>query len=307
MTSASTEAVIRVFDGTRNRYSDSADLLITAMDGTHRIVHREFHKASEIRLEVRTFDNFRDNYTFVASASGYKQMGVQGIRIRRGLATHVNLILIPSSSSYNFGRARWTDLLAQKPETAAILANGAGSQKAASERYTDLFENNGNAAACLLNITTALEQVFLPEGTALSYLTGVEWGQRGPRAMKQDRFYAWARTDLVEQLEEAAEEGVFTSAPAVLHPGATRSFKQKEFGEANVQITLHENDRKEDNLLVELDVDYFRDPAAHLLLEVLVNKFGNITDPKVVFALRWIAGLKAGRPAFNPLYTIEKA
>src|SRR6186713_3059695 len=81
LTSASTEAVIRVFDGTRNRYSDSADLLITAMDGRQRIVHREFHKASEIRLEVRTFDNFRDNYTFVASASGYKQMGVQGVPI----------------------------------------------------------------------------------------------------------------------------------------------------------------------------------------------------------------------------------
>jgi hypothetical protein len=307
MTSAGAEAVIRVFDGTRSRYSDAADLLITAMDGTHRIVHREYHDASEIRLEVRTWDNFRDNYTFVASASGHKQMGIQGVPVKRSMASYVNLILIPSSSSYNFGRARWADVLAQKPDTAAILASGAGSQQAAAARYTDLFENNGNAAACLLNITTAMEQVFLPEGTALSYLTSVEWNQRGSRAMKQDRFYAWARIGLVEQLERASEEGLFMSAPAVLHPGATRSFKQKEFDQANVQFTLHENDRSEDNILVELDVDYYRDPAAHLLLEVLVNKFGSITDPKTVYAMRWVAGLKAGRPAFNPLYTIEKA
>jgi hypothetical protein len=54
-------------------------------------------------------------------------------------------------------------------------------------------------------------------------------------------------------------------------------------------------------------MDYFRDAAAHLLLEVAVNAFGSITDPKAVYALRWIAGRRAGIPEFDPLYTIQKA
>ena len=311
MTSASGEAVISVFDGTRLPYSDAQPLLITVLDGSQKQLHREHHDGSGATLGLRVWNNFRDNYTFIVHAKGYKQMGVQGVRIRPGVTTHVSLMLLPSSNSLNFGRARWRDLLAQKPETAAVFASGAGSQNAASERYTELYENNGNVAACLLNITATMEQIFLPEGTPLTYLKRVEWTSKGPHAMKQDRFYAWARTALVEQLERALNENVFTSAPAVMHPGATRSFKQKEFDQANLQITLHENNTAEidgeECLLVELDVDYYRDPAAHLLLEVLVNRFGSITDPKTVYAMRWIAGMKAGRPAFNPLYTIEKA
>ena len=58
---------------------------------------------------------------------------------------------------------------------------------------------------------------------------------------------------------------------------------------------------------IEPDIDYFRDPAAHLLLEVAVNAFGSLTDPRTVYALRWMAGQRAGIPEFDPLYTIEKA
>jgi len=58
---------------------------------------------------------------------------------------------------------------------------------------------------------------------------------------------------------------------------------------------------------VEPDIDYFKDPGAHFLLEVAVNAFGSITDPKAVYALRWIAGRRAGVPEFDPLYTIQKA
>ncbi len=96
-----------------------------------------------------------------------------------------------------------------------------------------------------------------------------------------------------------------------LHPGATRSYKEIEFGEANVQLTFHENDRLEIDgvncVMVEPDIDYFKNPINHLVLEVAVNTLGSLTDPKVVCVLRWIAGRRAGMPEFDPLYTIKKA
>ena len=82
-----------------------------------------------------------------------------------------------------------------------------------------------------------------------------------------------------------------------------------QFGEANVQLTFHENDRKTidgvDCLVVEPDIDYFKDLAAHALLEVITNGLtGSLTDPRQVYVLRWIAGKHAGVPDFDPLYTI---
>jgi hypothetical protein len=129
--------------------------------------------------------------------------------------------------------------------------------------------------------------------------------------MAQDRFYGWADPAIIQQLETAKLQKKFVDAPFALHKGATRSYKQVEFGEANLQLTFHENDTLEVDgvncVKIEPDIDYFSDTLAHLLLEVAVNATGSITDPKSVYALRWIAGLRAGIPEFDPLYTIEKA
>jgi len=58
--------------------------------------------------------------------------------------------------------------------------------------------------------------------------------------------------------------------------------------------------------VVEPDIDYYKDLAAHALLEVIANALtGSLTDPKNVYVLRWIAGRRAGVPEFNPPYTIE--
>jgi hypothetical protein len=102
------------------------------------------------------------------------------------------------------------------------------------------------------------------------------------------------------------------SAPGLFHPGATRSFKQIQFGEANLQVTFHEQSTTTvdgvECLKVELDIDYYRDPLAHALLEVLPNQFpGRMTEPAIVYVLRWIAGRRAGVPDFNPPFTIVAA
>jgi hypothetical protein len=129
--------------------------------------------------------------------------------------------------------------------------------------------------------------------------------------MQQDRFFAWADSALIEQVRRAAQQGEFTPeiGSAIFHKGATCSFKQVQFGEANLQLTFHEGDKKlvdgKECIKVEPDIDYYKDVAAHALLEVLKNKVrGSLTDPCQVYVLRWIAGRHAGVPEFDPPYTI---
>ena len=86
--------------------------------------------------------------------------------------------------------------------------------------------------------------------------------------------------------------------------------EQIEFGEANVQLTFHENDTATINgvncIMVEPDIDYYKDPLAHTLLEVFPNELTHtLTNPVEVYVLRWQAGVQAGIPEFKPMYVID--
>ncbi|HEX3968115.1 MAG TPA: hypothetical protein VHW70_09130, partial [Edaphobacter sp.] len=107
--------------------------------------------------------------------------------------------------------------------------------------------------------------------------------------------------------------GLFSqeSAAAVFHPGATNSWKQIQFGEANVQLTFHEKDSDSKVIngvkcvTLEPDIDYYRDLGAHTIFEVFPNSLTHsLTDPIEVYVLRWVAGQHAGVPQFAPLYTL---
>jgi hypothetical protein len=109
----------------------------------------------------------------------------------------------------------------------------------------------------------------------------------------------------------AETHGTFVREPgfAIFHTGATDSYKQIQFGEVNVQLTFHANDTKLIGGLqcikMEPDIDYYKDLAAHALLEVISNGIsGSLTNPRQVYVLRWIAGRHAGVPEFNPPYVI---
>jgi hypothetical protein len=59
-------------------------------------------------------------------------------------------------------------------------------------------------------------------------------------------------------------------------------------------------------VMIEPDIDHYKDPAAHVLLEVVPNALTHtLTNPAEVYVLRWIAGQTAGIPEFAPLYTIR--
>ncbi len=170
------------------------------------------------------------------------------------------------------------------------------------------MEDHPDYLACLLNIGTAMHQISLPQGTPLDYFTQLDIA-----ALQPDRIFGYADPALASQVKLAASQGEFATEPAIdllLHPGSTRSYKQIQFGQANVQLTFHETTTKTTDgvncIYVEPDIDYYKDPGAHLILEVIPNGLtGNVSNPRVVYVLRWMAGQHAGIPNFDPLYTIE--
>jgi len=298
---------VNTFDGTRQAMPQGKQILLTVRDGAQTQLFRNYVDGPNLRLELPFHNNFADNYSIVAFADGYEQAGLQPVRIGPNAPVQLDLMLLAKDSDFHFANARWPDILAKKPLLGQIFA--ASTTGAPADAYSDLMEDHlGIRLACLLNITTAMQQIFLPEKTPLDYFKKFDLPKLAP-----DRIFGYADAKLVDQVKLAAQHGQFDTEPAIdltLHGDATSSFKQKQFGEANVQLTFHETNRQTidgvDCVYVEPDIDYYKDTGAHLLLEVIPNGLtGNVSSPRVVYVLRWIAGRHAGVPEFDPLYTIE--
>jgi hypothetical protein len=297
---------LRLFDGSRQPFTPASNLLVTLTDGNQTQQIRQYYDANAITFnDLPFFDNFGDDYTALAYKDGFQQAGYQPVKLSNRLAATLDLMLIPNDPSFNFALAPWPTLKATYPYFGSDATDAAGQQ-----RYQQLMENAPKSLACLLNLSEAMSQINLAQGSPLDYLKQIRWEtEYYPR---QDRFFAWCDVALIDQVKQAAAQGQFAAEndPGLLHPGATASWKQVQFGEANVQLTFHENDKLVLNgvhcVMIEPDMDYYKDPLAHVLLEVIPNAFtGTLTDPAVVYVLRWIAGQTAGTPEFSPLYIID--
>ena len=148
----------------------------------------------------------------------------------------------------------------------------------------------------------------MANGTPLDYFRGIEWD-----TLKGDRFFGFALPDLVSKVKQMVSKKLFAPEldPGFFHGDATSSFKEIRFGEANVQLTFHENDKKKIDrelcVRVEPDIDYYKGLGAHALLEVFYNKLTNsLTDPAQAYVLRWMAGKQVGLPGFNPPYRLAE-
>ncbi len=298
-----------VFDGTRQPMQANVQALVRIRDGNQKEVLAQFYSASAIPIfEVPFFNNFGDHYAVVVSADGYIQTGFYPVKVTQAQVQQLDLMLLPKDGRFNFSEAQWTTLENTHPELVALLSHGAESDQAAQDRYEQLMETQPASLACFFNLTTAMASIHLPRGTPLTYLKELVWDQ----TFAQDRFFAYADAGLVEQVRTAAAQGLFAPehGPGIFHQGATSSYKQVQFGEANVQLTFHENDRRRidgsDCIVIEPDIDYYKDLGAHTLLEVIPNALAqSLTDPKMVYMLRWIAGRHAGVPEFDPPYIID--
>jgi len=300
------KVLVSAFDGTRKLIPDGKSLLFRFLDGTQKPVLTKSQKKPQLRAALPFADNFTDRYTVIVSGKGYRQAGFHPVLLDSSAETLVDLMLLPKKATFRFHDARWSLLRLSHPHWTAFL-KGTLSEAKAEERHGEWMEDAPEHLAAFLNFAEALDDVRFRIGTAFDYLKQPLTNQL-PQDFLVDRFFAFADTELVAQVEDAVREGAFEAANSSLHPGATRSFKERRFGEANLQITLHEKDRKVIGgvkcVKVEIDMDYFRDQLAHLLLEVLPNQFGGATDPRQIYVLRWIAGRRAGVSEFDPPYHI---
>ena len=294
---------INVFDGTRKPLVSGRDILYRITDGRqNQILAKVMPAASLTAKGLPFYDNAGDNYSVVVSADDFRQSGFFPVKLSPQQPVILELMLVPQDPQFNFADAKWDAIKPRLPFIAAGVSDSEGKN-----RYGQEMETKPKSLASLFNLTTAMAQIFLPQGTPLDYLKQLIWDD----TFAQDRFFAWCDPALIDQVKIAESQGKFARevAPWLLHPGSTSSWKQIQFGEANVQLTFHEqNTTKIGNLpcvMVEPDIDYYKDMGAHTLLEVLPNTATHgLTDPVMVYVLRWIAGRRAGIPEFNPPYVI---
>jgi len=300
-------ALIQVdfFDGSRSLVPDGMEILLRIRDGGQTEYPSKFLKKASIQLSVTCFDNFKDNYTILASSDDHRDAGFYPIKVNPELDVQVSLMLLAKDADFKF--LDWTTLKKRYPDVSNFL-NCAGDEPEINSHYQDLKSKKPAALASLLNLTAAMSVIHLPVGTPLEYFKRIEWED----SLAQDRFFGFADKGIVQQVKTAASQGLFAPEPHpdLFHGDATSSYKQLAFGEANVQLTFHERTVENiggvDCVRVEPDIDYYKDLGAHALLEVIPNSLSHgLTDPKMVYVLRWIAGRHAGMAEFDPGYTLQ--
>jgi hypothetical protein len=308
--------LIHIVDGTRQSIADAVKWSATIHDGRPpddwHITNVDSAGSAALVKGLPYFDNFFDNYTVILNSDGYEQAGWMPVPLRPARPAPVSLMLLEKDSHLNFSNATWKTLNSVRPRFVEILSAGIND---APTRYAGMMEHNeGLVLGCLLNLLTAISQITLPsEKTPLDYYWQPIWDD-SEFQMAQDRFFAYVDKALVDDVVKASKMGAFSEEknPGALHPGATLSYKQIQFAVTNVQLTFHQGNSKTlpgpngpvDCIVIESDIDYYKDLLAHFFLEVLPNKFtGGLTDPRAVYLLRWMAAKQAGSD-FNPLYTI---
>jgi hypothetical protein len=295
---------LRIFDGSRQLFAAPAKFLITITDGNKTQRVRDFFESNDITFDLPFFDNFGDNYTVLVFADGFKQAGFMPVTLSNKFVRTLDIMLISDDPGFSFVNARWDAAVAQYP----FIGNGVDNAAGAA-RYDILLDQQEKSLACLLNLCEAMSQISLSQGTPLNYIRQLRWD--APFAPARDRIFAWCDPALIDQVKNAATTGLFAAElnPGLFHAGSTSSWKQIQFGEANVQLTFHENDHSTvdgvDCIMVEPDIDYFKDLGAHAIFEVIPNSLTHsLTNPTEVYVLRWIAGQQAGIPEFAPMYTV---
>lgn len=305
--------VLNVFDGQRRLVAPGTKLLVRIIDGNQKFIVDRYYDGPSIRFDGLPFyNNFGDNYTIIVWTNGYKQAGFTPVKIsNKPEETPVlDLMLMPSEYTVDFSDATFDALKLTNSPIYFLLLSG-DSEATAKARWAGLMKNDPLTAICILNIATALSDAKLASGSPmLPFVRQLVFDPKSKEKPSKSRFFGFADKRLVEELAGEVKRGTWQADPGsfVFHPGSTSSFREKRFGEANMQVTFYENDTKVIDgvacVKVEIDIDYYRDPAAHAILEVLPHLItGGASDPITVYQLRWIAGRRSGND-FAPPYRI---
>jgi hypothetical protein len=313
---ASGSILVHVVDGTRQPLATDVKWSAKIHDGRSPNEWKMFNVDGsgpiELIKDLTLFNNFFDNYTVLVNANGWQSTGWAPVHIEAGKPIATFLMLLPKDGHINFSNATWQVVGSRRPRFIEIISAGTDNP---SEQFSALMERQeGLVLGCLLNLLTAMSQITLAsQKTPLDYYWQPIWDD--PQfAMAQDRFFAYVDKKIIDDVVLTAKMGAFSEEkdPGSFHPGATLSYKQTQFDVANVQLTFHQGNGKTiqtpggpvDCVVIEPDIDYYKDLLAHGLLEVLPNKFTRgLTDPRGVCLLRWMAAKQIGLD-FDPLYWI---
>jgi hypothetical protein len=308
---------LNIVDGTRQAIPDEVNMLVRVLDGRKQPVVSKFVNGPTIPIIGLPFHDSPDDwYTLVIHADGYQDAGLYPLRLQPGRLIDAYAMLLPNDAAFHFPPLA---SIQSDPLLYQLVANGAPGD--VGDRYHNTFENQGLELGALLTIGSAIRDIPLDDKTSpLRYYWEVIWDLLMP-----DRFWAWVDARLADRIKTLGD--LHSMAPendsAVWHPGipgriqpATRSWKQTRFDVTNVQLTFHESDKRTirkpdgttvDCVVVEPDIDYYKDLLAHGLLEVVPNIITKgKTDPRQDYSLRWMATKLEGiQPDFIPPCTIE--
>jgi hypothetical protein len=268
---------------------------------------------------IPLMDTGNDAYNVYASINGFSDVVTPNrVPLIRNGTAEVALLAVPQNGQFHF--LPWSQFAQVDTRILKLVTNGAPGDPA--QRYSDTVESSPMQLGALLDLATAIRDIPLDDKTSPldNYYWEVIWDLLAP-----DRFWAWVDARLAGRIKALADIHAFApeSDVAHWHPGvpgridpATRSWKQTRFDVANVQLTFHEttrgprpdqNGNPVDCVVVEPDIDLYKDLLAHGLLEVVPNLFTNgKTDPRTVYAMRWMATRQEqGVPEFDPPTTIQ--
>lgn len=308
---------LNIVDGTRQPVPEDLTLLVRVLDGRHQPVATNWVNGPTIPIVGLPFHDSPDDwYTLVVHADGYEDAGIYPVRLQAGRVIDANVMLLPKGGNFHFPPIA---SLQSDPRIYQLIANGAAAGGEA-DRYHTTLESSPQQLGALLTIGAAIRDLPLNDlSSPLDYHWEVIWDLLAP-----DRFWAWVDARLADRIQTLASlHSVAEEQDAAhWHPGipgriqpATRSWKEVRFDVANVQLTFHEQDTRNITLpdgtsvacvVIEPDIDYYKDVVSHGLLEVVPNLLtGGKTDPRMDYSLRWMATQLEGLPPFNPPCTIE--
>jgi hypothetical protein len=275
-------------------------------------------KANIIDAKVDFRNDGGDKYAVVVSRKHFSETGFFPVKVDPAAPVNLDLMLLPRKAGIEL--PAWDSLEGAWAKLHAFLAGG--NPALARRDYDDLCREHPKSVVCLLNLAKGIEllSAALNDRDLLPLFRRIELVEPPGdecRGVREDRFFAFADEKLLGVIREHTDGGrrFFEAAPSAAHKCATVSFKEKRFGEANLQFTFDENRTAEIEgakcLLVDVDMDYYDDTGAHVLLELIPNTISKWigkprrTDPLRIYAMRWVAG-RMSNPLeeFDPPYRL---
>ena len=315
---------VQIYDGSRRPLTKPVDQIhVTLRNGYQKVLHRRSHASPEIDFSVPFRNSLADRFTVLAWQDGAHQSGFYPIKVNPEKRRDVKLMLVPENPLYDFGRASW-QALEQNAYLYGWITRSFREKDYATIAGESAETPETNKLATLLNITEAVRRIdvkgeqagFLLNDFSRLYDPSTP-ASIPPLGFTEDRIYV--RVD--ERVRQVISKRLdFKEASYADHHlpenGAepVESYKQQQAGEANLQFTFYEQAPGVSERVLELDMDYYKDKAAHLLLEVVPHKVAKVpgmgflekrTDPRRIYTLRWTADHNAGR-TFDPLYTLRR-